>query len=90
MPDAESGDVYVSGYYDKVFHDDEKCPNLADEYRSVGRHKIEATYRLCRICEDGNDRGGAVEQDCPVCGEEIDIQLGLHLSATCSGVDGDD
>lgn len=71
-----------------VYHTSEVCPRLPDDeaaYDDVGRGEV-PDQRACQGVACEGEGGRTFEaQDCPVCGEWIEVQLGIHLRTDCDG-----
>jgi len=83
--------VYVkrNGQTSRHYHTDPECSNLPANHREVERSKVTPVYQKCGVCAAGHDTTFG-DRECPVCGDMVDIQLGLHLASdACGGGDGD-
>jgi len=75
--------VYVSTrqHVKKLYHSDEDCENIATDYRSVEKHKVNAIYDLCAYCDDDKVVRQTEDDEpkqCPYCGESFG-RLPVHL-----------
>jgi len=79
----ETKTVYVARKNHKVkcYHEDEDCPNMPDEYRTVERNLVRPQYELCATCDDEQlvrQTSPDEPKECPYCGESFG-RLPVHL-----------
>jgi len=75
--------VYITRrqHVKKLYHTNEDCENIADNYRSVEKHKVDAIYDLCAVCNPEKlvrQTSPDEPKECPYCGESFG-RLPVHL-----------
>lgn len=94
LPNSRASSNERNGWHTRpahpaAYHIDRACRYIAGRDRVRESTKTKAERRglgPCSACVKDDDAGGSWQpQQCPVCGEDTDVQLATHIRKYCTG-----